>query len=37
MHMRLKRDRELRVIINPGTLNDAETTVVAAKIRDEVS
>jgi ribonuclease Y len=29
--------RELRVIINPGKLSDAETTVVANKIRDEVS
>ena len=29
--------RELRVIINPGVLNDEETTVLAAKIRDEVS
>lgn len=29
--------RELRVIINPGTLDDAQTTVLAAKIRDEVS
>jgi ribonuclease Y len=29
--------RELRVIINPGKLDDAETTVVANKIRDEVS
>lgn len=29
--------RELRVIINPGALNDEETTVVAAKIRDEVA
>jgi len=29
--------RELRVIINPGKLNDEETTVVANKIRDEVS
>jgi ribonuclease Y len=29
--------RELRVIINPGKLNDAETLVVANKIRDEVS
>jgi ribonuclease Y len=29
--------RELRVIINPGRLNDAETLVVANKIRDEVS
>lgn len=29
--------RELRVIINPGVLDDSQTTVVAAKIRDEVS
>jgi ribonuclease Y len=29
--------RELRVIINPGKLDDAETTIVANKIRDEVS
>ncbi|HUD04455.1 MAG TPA: ribonuclease Y [Patescibacteria group bacterium] len=29
--------RELRVIINPGKLSDEETTVVANKIRDEVS
>lgn len=29
--------RELRVIINPGQLDDAETTVLASKIRDEVS
>ncbi len=29
--------RELRVIINPGKLDDAETVVVAQKIRDEVS
>jgi len=29
--------RELRVIINPGVLDDAQTTAVAAKIRDEVS
>ena len=29
--------RELRVIINPGKLDDAQTTVIAAKIRDEVS
>lgn len=29
--------RELRVIINPGALDDAQTTVVATKIRDEVS
>ena len=29
--------RELRVIINPGKLSDSETTVVANKIRDEVS
>lgn len=29
--------RELRVIINPGVLDDAATTVLATKIRDEVS
>ncbi|PIR79947.1 MAG: ribonuclease Y [Candidatus Levybacteria bacterium CG10_big_fil_rev_8_21_14_0_10_35_13] len=29
--------RELRVIINPGSLTDEETTVLASKIRDEVS
>lgn len=29
--------RELRVIINPGQLNDDQTTVIAQKIRDEVS
>ncbi len=29
--------RELRVIINPGKLDDAQTTLIAAKIRDEVS
>jgi ribonuclease Y len=29
--------RELRVIINPGKLDDAQTAVVANKIRDEVS
>lgn len=29
--------RELRVIINPGQLDDAQTTILAAKIRDEVS
>ncbi|MCL5970238.1 MAG: HDIG domain-containing protein, partial [Patescibacteria group bacterium] len=29
--------RELRVIINPGKLDDAQTTAIAAKIRDEVS
>ena len=29
--------RELRVIINPGSLDDAQTTVLAAKIRDEVA
>ena len=29
--------RELRVIINPGSLDDAQTTVLASKIRDEVS
>lgn len=29
--------RELRVIINPGKLNDSETVLVAQKIREEVS
>lgn len=29
--------RELRVIINPGQLDDAQTTVLAKKIREEVS
>ena len=29
--------RELRVIINPGRLDDAQTTMVAQKIREEVS
>jgi ribonuclease Y len=29
--------RELRVIINPGVLDDSQTTVLAAKIRDEVA
>ncbi len=29
--------RELRVIINPGRLNDAETIIIANKIREEVS
>lgn len=29
--------RELRVIIDPGKLDDAQTTVIARKIRDEVS
>ena len=29
--------RELRVIINPGQLDDAQTTIVAQKIREEVS
>lgn len=29
--------RELRVIIDPGILDDSETTIVATKIRDEVS
>jgi ribonuclease Y len=29
--------RELRVIINPGTLDDAETTILAQKIREEVA
>ncbi len=29
--------RELRVIINPGQLDDAQTKIVAQKIRDEVS
>lgn len=29
--------RELRVIIDPGTLDDAQTTITAQKIREEVS
>ena len=29
--------RELRVIINPGKLDDEQTSVVATKIRDEIS
>lgn len=29
--------RELRVIINPGKLDDAQTTTLASKIRDEIS
>ncbi len=29
--------RELRVIINPGRLDDAQTTITAQKIRDEVT
>jgi len=29
--------RELRVIINPGKMNDSQTTVIAQKIQDEVS
>lgn len=29
--------RELRVIIDPGKLDDAQTTLVASKIRDEIS
>jgi len=29
--------RELRVIINPGKLDDAQTIIIARKIRDEVS
>lgn len=29
--------RELRVIIDPGTLDDAQTTILASKIRDEVA
>ncbi|HSX40200.1 MAG TPA: ribonuclease Y [Candidatus Saccharimonadales bacterium] len=29
--------RELRVIINPGKLDDAATTIIAQKIREEVS
>ncbi len=29
--------RELRVIINPGKLDDSQTTLVATKIRDEIS
>lgn len=29
--------REIRVIINPGKLDDAATTVIATKIRDEIA
>ena len=29
--------RELRVIINPGKLDDAKTVVLAQKIKDEIS
>ena len=29
--------RELRVIINPGTLDDSQTTILAQKIREEVA
>ena len=29
--------REIRVIINPGILDDNQTTVVANKIRDDIS
>lgn len=29
--------RELRVIINPGILDDAQTTIIAKKLRDEIS
>jgi len=29
--------RELRVVIDPGRLDDAQTTVLATKIRDEIS
>jgi len=29
--------RELRVIIDPGRLDDAQTTILATKIREEVS
>lgn len=29
--------RELRVIINPGKLDDAQTVIVATKLRDEIS
>lgn len=29
--------RELRVIINPGLLDDAQTTIIARKLRDEIS
>ena len=29
--------RELRVIINPGLLDDAQTTIIAKKLRDEIS
>ena len=29
--------RELRVIINPGLLDDAQTTIIARKLRDDIS
>ncbi len=29
--------RELRVIINPGKLDDSQTVIVAGKIREEVA
>lgn len=29
--------RELRVIINPGLMDDAQTTIIAKKLRDEIS
>ena len=29
--------RELRVIVNPGSLDDAQTTILAKKLRDEIS
>lgn len=29
--------RELRVIINPGLLDDAQTTIIAKKLREEIS
>ncbi len=29
--------RELRVIINPGILDDAQTTIIAKKLRDDIS
>jgi ribonuclease Y len=29
--------RELRVIINPGKLDDAQTVIIAKKLRDEIS
>ena len=28
--------REIRVIVNPGKLDDIETTIIAKKIKDEI-